>query len=110
MMKKTPFHFYLLLICALALSLNGILHPCLHHHDSHTGNGTVIRVLPGHTLNQPDDSFCPLCSGILTGLEWSGTVIPQQPAAAIRFSAFPDSIPPSAHIHLPPARAPPILS
>lgn len=42
-MKRNPFSLILLLICAGLLSLNGVLHPCIHHHDtSYSDEGAVL--------------------------------------------------------------------
>lgn len=107
-MKKVPFHFYLLLICALALALNGLLHPCLHHHAV-PGNTTEVLCAADSSLpSQSGDPFCPLCSGILTGAEWDTPSLPLPATSTISHPAAPDHIPPPSFYPLPPSRAPPV--
>ncbi|MEI3040663.1 MAG: hypothetical protein V8T90_16500 [Victivallales bacterium] len=106
-MKKVPFHFHLLLACALALALNGLLHPCLHHHTNPGSETTVLCAADDSLQSQPDDPFCPLCSGILTGAEWNAPSLPLPATSATDIPAEPGNAPPPSFYPLPPSRAPP---
>ncbi len=107
-MKKSPFSLIFLLICALALSLNGVLHPCIHHHDScYSDEGTILSVPMTKLHNPADESFCPLCSGMLNGLEWNDSAPAGTSAGKVLHSARPEYPPPPFSVQLPPVRGPP---
>ena len=98
-MKRNPLSLILLLICAGLLSLNGVLHPCIHHHDtSYSAEGAVLHLPQTVQTVAADESFCPLCTGLLHALEWNGP---------LQHTALPDRPPHTNRIELPPTRGPP---
>jgi len=66
-MKKSPFQIILLLICAILLVADGLLHPCIHAHDYDHAQAPTgeLHAASGPAHAGGDDSFCPICSGNL---------------------------------------------
>ena len=107
-MKRNPLSLILLLICAGLLSLNGVLHPCIHHHDtSYSDEGAVLHLPQTVQTVAADESFCPLCTGLLHALEWNGSGDVVSHGGPLQHTALPDRPPHTNRIELPPTRGPP---
>lgn len=108
-MKRNVKTTLFLLLSAMLLAFSGALHPLLHRHcgkPSTDGNSQLYAASIA-SQHPADETFCPLCTGALSGIAASGAILPELVHPESEVCSGPAGIPLFSGYALHLSRAPP---